>query len=49
MSNVSFKTVVRQRVMGCARSSVTDEGLEDNVVPWGHAGDFAQLSCTLAS
>ena len=32
MANVSFKTVVRQRVMGCARSSVIDEGLEDNIV-----------------
>ena len=32
MALVSFKHVVRQRVMGCARSSVIDEGLEDNIV-----------------
>ena len=31
-SNVSFETVVRQRVTGCARSSVIDEGLEDTIV-----------------
>ena len=29
---VSLKHVVGQRVMGCARSSVIDEGLEDNTV-----------------
>ena len=32
MSNVSFETVVRQRVMGCARSSDNDEGQEDTIV-----------------
>ena len=32
MAIVSLKHVVRQRVMGCARSSVIDEGLEDNIV-----------------
>ena len=31
MALVSFKHVVRQRIMGCARSSVIDEGLEDNI------------------
>ena len=32
MANESFKTVVRRRAMRCARSSVIDEGLEDNIV-----------------
>ena len=32
MSNVSFETFVRQRVMGCARSSDNDEGQEDTIV-----------------
>ena len=32
MALVSFEHVVRKRVMGCARSSVIDEGLEDNIV-----------------
>ena len=32
MAIVSFNHVVGQRVMGSARSSVSDEGLEDDMV-----------------